>query len=97
MTAKEFNEKYKNYLEEGYYGLAINIPSVVEYLDHIFEKELINITGFKYSQIKLKFNMCRFYFTTEQPNKSLEDMGRLSIEDYVNTLVKEYDASLNNK
>ena len=26
MTAKEFNEKYKNYLEEGYYGLRIDIP-----------------------------------------------------------------------
>ena len=35
MTVNEFNKKYKDYLEEGHYGLDINIPSVVNYLDSI--------------------------------------------------------------
>ena len=61
MTSFEFNKKYESYLEEGHYGLAINIPSVVEFLDEIFSKVLIHLPDFKYSQIKLKFNMCRFY------------------------------------
>jgi hypothetical protein len=61
MTSFEFNKKYEDYLEEGHYGLAINIPSVVEFLDEIFSKVLIHLPDFKYSQIKLKFNMCRFY------------------------------------
>ena len=60
MTTEKFNEKYKDYLEEGHYGLDISYPAVVEYLDKIFQ-DLIKIPGFKYSQIKLKFNSSRFY------------------------------------
>jgi hypothetical protein len=60
MTANEFNTKYLKYLEESHYGLDINIPSVVRYLDEIFQ-ELIKIPGFKYSQIKDKYSNCRFY------------------------------------
>jgi hypothetical protein len=60
MTTNEFNEKYGEYLEEGHYGLDIAIPTVIDYLDEVFEG-LIKIPGFKYSQIKLKFDMCRFY------------------------------------
>jgi hypothetical protein len=90
MTSREFNEKYKDYLEEGHYGLDINIPSVVEYLDSIFDSGLVNIAGFKYHQIKLKFNMARFYFDTDLPNK-LEVIIANGIEEQINRLVKEYD------
>jgi hypothetical protein len=90
MTANEFNKKYKDYLEEGHYGLDINIPSVVNYLDSIFDKGLVNITGFKYSQIKLKFNMARFYFDTDMPNL-LETIISNGIEEKINKLVAEYD------
>ena len=95
MTTKEFNEKYKDYLEEGHYGLDINIPSVVEYLDSIFENGLVNIPGFKYSQIKLKFNMSRFYFDTDWKNKKIEHMISNGVETEINRLVKEYDESIN--
>lgn len=60
MTASEFNEKYKEYLEEGHYGLDISTPSIIKYLDEMFQ-DLIKIPGFKYSQIKEKFNTSRFY------------------------------------
>ena len=60
MTENEFNEKYKEYLEEGHYGLAINTPSIIKYLDEMFQG-LIKIPGFKYSQIKEKFSTSRFY------------------------------------
>lgn len=60
MTTEKFNEKYKDYLEEGHYGLDIDYPAVVEYLDKTFQ-DLIKIPEFKYSQIKLKFNSSRFY------------------------------------
>jgi len=62
MTSDEFNNKYKNYLEERHYGLAIDKESVVDFLDNIF-KDLIEIPDFKYSQIKLKFGYARFYST----------------------------------
>ena len=55
-----FNEKYKDYLEKAHYGLDINNPEVIKYLDKEFQ-ELIKIPNFKYSQIKLKFGMGRFY------------------------------------
>jgi hypothetical protein len=60
MTSDEFNIKYKDYLEEGHYGLDIDIPLVVKYLDEIFQG-LIKIPGFQYSQIKSKYSSCRFY------------------------------------
>ena len=61
MKTKEFNEKYKKYLEEGHYGLDIYIPEVVEYLDTEFESEIKTNQNFQYSQIKLKFGMARVY------------------------------------
>ena len=60
MGLQEFNEKYKDYLEEGHYGLAIPDPDIVNYLDKEFQ-ELIKIPGFSYSQIKIKFDYVRFY------------------------------------
>lgn len=85
MSSDEFNEKYKDYLDEGHYGLAIDIPSVIEYLDNKFQ-ELILIPDFKYSQIKLKFNFSRFYC---EPNS----IDSSSIEEEINKLVKVYDES----
>lgn len=60
MTAEEFNLKYKDYLKERHYGLALGKPEVVAYLDKEFE-ELIKIPGFMFSQIKSKFNYFCFY------------------------------------
>lgn len=59
-TIEEFNIKYKDYLETNHYGLDIGDIVIIEYLDTQF-KDLIKIPGFQYSQIKLKFNSCRFY------------------------------------
>lgn len=87
-NSDDFNEKYKEYLEEGHYGLDINILSVIDYLDEKF-KELILVPGFKYSQIKLKFNSARFYC---MPNSVDSD----SIERKIDELVKTYDKSNEN-
>lgn len=60
MTAQEFNQKYKRYLEEGHYGLAIGDTEFVQWLDQRFQ-EFIKKPGFSYSQIKTKFGMGCFY------------------------------------
>lgn len=60
MTANEFNIKYKDYLEEGHYGLGFDYPRITNYLDEMFQ-ELIKIPGFQYSQIKWKFSSSCFY------------------------------------
>lgn len=64
MNVELFNKKYQRYLQEGYYGLDINNQEVIEYLDNVF-KDLTKIPGFKYSQIKTKFNSVRFYSNLE--------------------------------
>ena len=61
LTREGFNEKYKDYLEKGFYGLAIDNQNVINYLDDRFENEFTHIPDFTYSQIKLKFGNCSFY------------------------------------
>lgn len=83
MTPEEFNFKYREYLSENHYGLDISIPSVVNYLDEKFQ-EFIQVPGFKFSQIKLKFGMARFYCEPREIDSS-------SVEDMIDDLVKIYD------
>jgi hypothetical protein len=89
MTASEFNKKYNKYIPEGWYGLSFDIPNVTEYLDKVME-DLITIPGFELHQIKLKFNMARFYFETKWKDKHLESALEFNIEDKINKLVTEY-------
>lgn len=66
MNSTEFNDKWKNYLEEGHYGLNISTPEVIEYLDSEFEKEIKINEYFTYSQIKLKYGFARVYANTDK-------------------------------
>ena len=91
MTAREFNEKYKLYIPEGWYGLGFDIPEITDYLDKEME-DLILIPGFELHQIKLKFNMARFYFETNWKDKGLEAVIENKIESKINELVKQHDA-----
>lgn len=60
MTATEFNNKYSQWLEKGHYGLDIDHPKVIKFLDEIFQ-DLIKIPDFQFTQIKTKFNFICFY------------------------------------
>ena len=91
MTAREFNEKYSPYIPEGWYGLGFDISEVTDYLDKEME-DLILIPGFELHQVKLKFNMARFYFETNWKDKSLEAALMFKIEGRINELVKQHDA-----
>ena len=48
-TSKEFNEKYKDYLDSKS-GMLLDIPSVLSYVDQVFT-DLTWIPGFKYEEI----------------------------------------------
>lgn len=61
MTVNEFNDKYKDYLEEGHYGLDIDNLYVIDLLDKVFTGWIEDSKDFRYSQIKLKFGMARVY------------------------------------
>jgi hypothetical protein len=91
MDADEFNQKYKQYIPNDWYGLGFNIPEVNEYLNEVME-DLITIPGFELHQIKLKFNMARFYFDTKWKDKGLEVALMIKIESKINELVKQHDA-----
>lgn len=77
MDALEFNNKWKNYLNTGYYGLNINIPQVVEYLDSEFEKEIKINETFNYSQIKLKYGVARVYANTDKAYEWEKNIDRI--------------------
>lgn len=86
MTQKEFNEKYKDHLTEGFetQGLEFDILPVTEYLDKLFQQLIAEDPLFKYAQIKLKFGYVRFY-TTVDMEKEFE------VEDKIQDLVDEYN------
>jgi hypothetical protein len=90
-TSKEFNEKYKDYIEEGHYGMDINEPSVLAYVDQIFN-DLIKIPGFQFSQVKTKFGLARVYTNLDN---LLPFVGRIinqELEEKINFILKvEYE------
>ena len=94
MTQQEFNEKYKQYIPEGWYGLEFDIPEVTEYLDNVMQ-DLITIPGFYLTQVKLKYNMARFYFATNMKEEHLKLAIELAIEKKINEIVKKIDENAN--
>jgi hypothetical protein len=60
MTQEEFNEKYKDYIEKGYYGLAFGDDEFVDWLDIKFQ-EFIKEPNFNFAQVKSKFGWGRFF------------------------------------
>ena len=68
-TIQKFDKKWGKHLEKGFYGMEINDPDVILYVDSMFE--LLNIIDneFKYSQIKLKFGYSRVYLEKIEHNE----------------------------
>jgi hypothetical protein len=89
--SKEFNDKYAAYLEEGHYGMSIDEPSILTYVDQIFN-DLIKIPGFQFSQIKTKYGMARVYTNVDD---LLPFVGRIinqELEEKINFILKvEYE------
>lgn len=86
MTATEFNEKYKDYLEEGFDGMEIDDEGVIKYMDEEFEKIIKVYPYFIYSQIKLKFGYSRVYTNLHELNKELD--SRTLWEENINDIIK---------
>ena len=86
-TSKEFNEKYKEYIEEGHYGMDINEPSVLTYVDQIFN-DLIKIPGFQFSQIKTKFGLARVYTNLHDIMPFVSRIVEQELEEKINFILK---------
>lgn len=92
-SSEEFNEKYKQYLEEGHYGMDLEGKELIEYIDKMFEV-LILIPGFKYSQIKEKFSMGRFYHNLHEiSSPQFAATITLAVEKKITDMVRIYDAT----
>lgn len=87
MTRQEFNEKYKQWIPEGWSGLDFDKPQVTEYLDREMQ-DLVMIPGFELHQIKMKFEWPRVYFTTSFKNKATELAIAMRIQEDINRLMK---------
>jgi hypothetical protein len=99
-TNQEFNDKYKDYLQEEHYGMAIEVTSVLTYVDQIFQ-DLIKIPGFKYQQIKTKYGLARVYTNLDEIIPFAGRILHQELEEKINFILKvEYElevrlASLN--
>lgn len=86
-TNKEFNDKYNAYLEEGHYGMAIQVPAVLTYVDQIFN-DLTKIPGFKYQQVKCKYGLARVYTNLEDIIPFVGRIINQELEDKINFILK---------
>lgn len=68
MTADEFNEKWKDHLEKGHYGMNLEGNGICELVDNAFTKLLETNPNFSYSQIKEKFGSSRVYMENVPDN-----------------------------
>ena len=90
-TSKEFNDKYKDYIEEGHYGMDISEPSVLAYVDQIFN-DLTQIPGFKFQQIKTKFGLARVYTNLDELMPFVGRIINQELEEKINFSLKvEYE------
>ena len=55
---KEFNIKYSTVLESGSLGMQIDIPSVIAYVDEVFN-DLTFIPGFLYTEITTQHGLAK--------------------------------------
>ena len=90
-TIEEFNDKYKEYIDEDHYGMDINEPAVLAYVDQIFI-DLTQIPGFKYQQIKTKFGLARVYTNLDDLMPFVGRIINQEHEEKINFILKvEYE------
>ena len=77
MTSNEFNNKWDKYLEDGFYGMSIEHPQAIEYLDKEFAEEIKVNPSFSYAQIKMKFSNIRIYANSDKTSFWENEMNKL--------------------
>jgi predicted metal-dependent hydrolase len=80
MTLKDFNQKHKHLVVEGFDGLEFKNKQVAEFLDTLFESIVLVYPNFKVSQIKVKWGSCRFY-------SNLPMQLNFEIENHINEML----------
>lgn len=98
-TSKEFNDKYKDYLDNGN-GMTLDIPSVLSYVNEVFN-DLTWIPGFKYEQINTQHGLAKVRTNLQEIMPFAGRILEQELEEKINFILKvEYEiehrlASLN--
>lgn len=88
-TSKEFNEKYKDYLDGQ--GILLDIPSVLSYVDQVFN-DLTQIPGFKYEQITTQHGLARVQTNLQEIMPFAGRILEQELEEKINFILKvEYE------
>jgi hypothetical protein len=86
---KEFNKKYSKYIEGS--GMNIDEPSVLAYVDHIFN-DLILIPEFKCEEIKTMHGLARVYTNLDELMPFVGRIINQELEEKINFILKvEYE------
>lgn len=69
MTREEFNKKWEKHIPEGHYGMDLNLPLAISYLNDEIEKEVLHNPEFELYQVKIKWNICSVYSSSNKDSK----------------------------
>ena len=86
-TAKEFNTKFNNYLDEDYLGMQLDFPSVIAYVSEVFN-DLTEIPGFKYQEIKTVYGLARVHTNLQEIMPFAGRILEQELEEKINFILK---------
>jgi hypothetical protein len=91
MNRQQFNEKFKEYLEEGSPGMQIDFPSVNHFVATWFN-DLIKFPGFKFYSIETQYGLAKVINNLEELIPFAGRQVNLEMEDKINFILKvEYE------
>ena len=85
-TNKEFNIKYNSYLEDGM-GMQIDIPSVIAYVDEVFN-DLTFIPGFLYTEITTQHGLAKVRTNLQELMPFAGRILEQELEEKINFILK---------
>lgn len=84
-TTKEFNDKYKDYLDGT--GMFLEIPSVLSYVDQVFN-DLTCIPGFKYEEITTRHGLAKVITNLQEIMPFAGRILEQELEEKINFILK---------
>lgn len=88
MTQEEFNEKYKDFIEEGCPGMTLNNKTIIYYINDAFH-EIVKIPNFKFKEISYYNGIYCVYTNMKGLDDILED-GIYRAHELIKQLYNEY-------
>jgi hypothetical protein len=85
-TTEEFNKKYNLYLDSSS-GMQIEIPSVLAYVDQVFN-DLTWVPGFKYQEIITKHGLARVQTNLQEVMPFAGRILEQELEEKINFILK---------